>query len=41
MESHHNGRRRKLESGGMRRHREDKKRNREAEKRDRKKIRYR
>jgi len=36
---HCNGRERKLESGGMRRHRKDKKRNSEAEERGSKKAR--
>jgi len=39
MELHCNGRRRKLGSGGMRRHRGDRKRNREAEKRGSRKAR--
>jgi len=39
MELHHNSSRRKLESGGMRRHRGDRKRNREAEERDSRKAR--
>jgi len=37
--SYHNSRRRKLKSGGIRRHREGRKRNREAEKRDSRKVR--
>jgi len=39
MESHHNGSRRKLGPGGMRRHRGDKKRDRESEERGKRKVR--
>jgi len=39
VESHHNGSRRKLESGGVRRHRGDRKKNREAEERGNRKAR--
>jgi len=39
MELYHNGNRRKLESGEMRRHRGDRKRNREAEERGSRKAR--
>jgi len=39
MESHHNGSGRKLESGGVRRHRRDREKNREAEEKDSRKTR--
>jgi len=39
MESHHNGNRRKLESGRVRRHRRGKEKNREAKKKGSRKVR--